>query len=141
MAIAKTLTGASLKLYINGRPFGIATSIEFSVDSGRRQIFGLDQVTPFELAPGASRITGRIECNRLRQDGGLEGRGLATPDKWIMFEKYISIMLVDRLTDSIVLKVDQAAVSDQSWSIVSKDVMKGTFSFMGMGWSNEASES
>ena len=55
---AKTLTGASLKVYINGAPFGVATGISWNTGSGRREIFGLDQVSPWELAPGAQNIGG-----------------------------------------------------------------------------------
>ena len=134
---ASTLAGAGLKIFINNRILGVCTAFEWEADGGRRPIFGLDQVIAFELAPGASTITGRIEYLRLRLDGGLEGRGIAAPDKQILSEKYISIILVDRLTDAVVLKIDNAAVNNQRGNVTSRSLFKGSFTFTGIGFSTD----
>lgn len=57
MAQAVSISGAGLKLYINNRVFGITTSFEWSSDTSRRPIYGLDQISAFELAPGASSVS------------------------------------------------------------------------------------
>lgn len=135
---SSALTGASLKLYINNRVFGIVTGFEWTAEDGRRPIFGLDQNVPFELAPGAQTVTGRVDCLRARQDGGLEGKAVVAPDSDLLLEKYISILLVDRLTGSVVFRCQQAAVNTQTWRVETRGVMKGSFTFTGIDWSNES---
>ncbi len=138
MPTAKTTTGAAYKLYINNRIFGIATGFEWVTSSGRRPIFGLDNVNAIELAPASNSVSGKIDCVRIRLDGGLEGRGINARDEDIMSEKYISIVLIDRLTDTVVFRCDNAAVQQQSWRVDAKNIMRGNFSFLGIDWTNES---
>jgi hypothetical protein len=137
MAKAQSTVGAGYKLYINNRIFGIATGFEFTTGAGRRPIFGLDNVGALELAPANNSVTGKVDCIRIRLDGGLEGRGIAARDEDVMLEKYISIILIDRLTDSVVFRCDQAAVQQQTWRVDAKQVMRGNFTFLGIDWTNE----
>lgn len=134
----KTISGASLKLYINGIPFGIASSISWKTNAGRKPLYGIDSVLPFELAPGAQAVTGTITCTRLRGDGGLEGRGLSAPDHFIALEKYIDILIIDRVTGLTVLKVDKAAINTQSWQATARGLLEGNFEWEGMEWENES---
>lgn len=138
MGRAISTTGASYKLWINNRIIGIATGFEWTSDPGRRPIYGLDQMQPFELAPGPSTITGRVDCIRVRDDGGLEGRGIAASDRNQTLEKYISIMLIDRVSDKVVFRCDQAAVNSQTWRVEAKGLLRGSFSFSGITWINES---
>ena len=137
MGKANSAVGAGLKLYINNRVFGIATGFEWATNSGRRAIFGLDNVNAIELAPASNSVTGKVDCIRIKLDGGLEGRGIAANDDDILSEKYISIVLVDRLTDSVVFRCDTCAVQQQMWRTEAKNVMRGNFTFIGISWSNE----
>lgn len=137
MATSVTLTGAALKLYINGTPFGVATGIQYTSSQGRKTIGGLDQLTPIEIAPGVDRITGQITCVRKRLDGGLEGRGVASRAEDRLLEKYISIVLVDRLTDRIVFRCDNAVIDNQTWNVQAKGIVEITFNFTGISWGNE----
>ncbi len=136
--MSAVLTQARLKLYINGIPFGIATEFGWQSSSGRRQLYGIDSVTPFELAPGGQSVTGNISCLRLTLDGGLEGRNIAAIDSRLTTEKYISILLLDKLTDTPVFWCPEAAVNSQRWSVNSRGILTGSFDFMGIGWENEA---
>lgn len=139
--LQKTLTGAALSLYVNGIPFGVATGISWRTNAGRKPLYGIDSVLPFELAPGAQGVTVEIECYRLRGDGGLEGRGLAVPDSKIFKEKYIDILVIDRLTGLAIFRIDQAAVNSQSWRVNEKGVMQGNFELEGIEWENESFQS
>lgn len=138
MGTPTVLKGADLQIYINGRLFGVATGVRWNANDGRHAIFGIDQYTPFELAPGQCTITGSVECIAQRLDGGLEGRGIHAPEDMMMLEKYISIAIIDRSTDSVILAIENAAIDSQSWQAGAKGVVAGSFSFEGMGWTNEA---
>lgn len=137
MAIAKTLRGPDIKVFINGRIYAPVTSFRFNTATGRRPIMGIDQGTPFELAPGPQHVTGTIEVLRIRNSGGLEGAGIAAPESLILQEKYFTLTVIDRVTDSVILQIDEAALVDQNWSAVAKGVVAGSFSFEGMSWGNE----
>lgn len=138
MGQMRTLRGADIQVYVNGKLFAVATGVRWQSDSGRHAIYGIDQITPFELAPGQSHITGAIECVRHRQDGGLEGRGVTAPESKTMLEKYFGLAVVDRSTDTVILAIESAAVSTQNWQVSAKGELTGTFNFEGLGWTNES---
>lgn len=138
MTEPKTLRGADVQLYINGRIFPICTGVRWRSDAGRHAIYGIDQRTPFELAPGQASVKGTVECLRQRQDGGLEGRGITAPERLTLLEKYVSMALVDRSTDTIVFVIDEAAVNGQNWNVNAKGQLAGSFDFEGIAWTNEA---
>jgi hypothetical protein len=139
MAIVHTLRGADIKVYINSKLFRPVTGLSFTINTGRKAINGIDINTPFELAPGSTRITGSMEIVRARMSGGLEGQGVSAPQNVLLMEKYFSLALVDRMTDSVVLYIEECSVVDQNWHIPSRGIMTGSFTFEGIGWANEAS--
>lgn len=138
MSKPKSLRGADLQVYINGHLFAVATGLRWGADTGRHAIYGIDQYTPFELAPGSTSIKGTIDCVRLRQDGGIEGRGVAAPEEKMLYEKYFSLAVVDRSTDTVVLAIERAAVQSQNWQVNAKGELTGSFGFEGIEWENEA---
>jgi hypothetical protein len=137
MAIAKTLRGADIKVFINGQLFPPATSLRFSATTGRHAIRGVDSHTPFELASGPAEVKGSIEVLRKRASGGLEGAGVVAPEEKILLERYFSLTVVDRLSDTVVLQIDEAALVDQNWSFPGRGIVTGNFSFEGLSWVNE----
>lgn len=148
MAVFKTIRGADLQVYINGELFAVCTGLRWNTSTGRRAINGIDKMSPFELAPGQTAVKGSIDCLRLRQDGGLEGRGIAAPDlprgtsggSYLLYEKYFALAVVDRSTDTIILAIDNCAVGDQNWNVNAKGMLTGNFSFVGIEWANEATK-
>jgi len=117
---------------------GIVNSFEYSIDTGRKAIYGIDSIIPFELAPGPYSITGRIQCVRIRFDGGLEGRGISASQSNLLLEKYVSFSLVDRASDRVIFRLDDAAVITQNWIINERSVMRGSFSFEGLTWYSDS---
>ena len=137
MSIAKSLRGADIRVFINGNIYAPVVSFRWSASTGREAIHGIDQAEAQELAPGASSIKGTFEVVRIRASGGLEGAGIAAPERRILQEKYFSLTIIDRVTDTVVLHIDEAALTDQNWQTASKNITTGSFSFEGLGWSNE----
>lgn len=137
--ITKTLRGADIKVYINGRLFKPVVSFAFSLSSGHHAISGIDNMAPFELAPGPTRIKGNMDLLRARMDGGLEGQGVAATHNNILLEKYFTLALIDRVSDSVILYVEDCVIVDQNWNIQSRNIITGQASFEGIGWANEVS--
>ena len=132
-----TINTNDLIVYINGDVFGVASGLEYEMSYDRRPIRGIDSLFPFELAPAGGMLSGSISCFRLHSDAGLEGRGIAARDYRISRERYFSLQIVDRITDEVILQSDACAVSTQRWSLDTHNVVRGSFSFQGIGWSNE----
>lgn len=138
MARARTISGAHLILYLNGRPYSLATGFSFQVITSRKAIYGVDSGEPYEIAPTTSKVTGQINLIRTIGDGGLEGSGIAAPLENVPREKYVTITLIERSSDTVVFQADQAAVVGQSWNVEAKSLMRGSMQFEAIDWSNEA---
>jgi hypothetical protein len=132
------ITGARVVCYINGQKFGRVSSFRWDSATPRKAIYGLDSSEPYELAPLPSRITGSLTVYRTVGDGGLEGSGIVAQFADIPREKYFSLTLIERSSDTVVFRADDCAVTNQSWDVPSKGVMMGNFSFEALSWSNEA---
>lgn len=137
MATAKTLSGADIKVYVNGRLYSPVSGLKFSASYGRSPLMGIDKSTPFELTSGVCEVKGTLDIFRRRTDGGIQGAGIAATERLILQERYFSLTVVERLSDSVVLQINEASVSDESWNI-GRGIIQGSVSFTGIGWSNEA---
>jgi hypothetical protein len=133
MAQRHALTAADLKMYINNKPFGIATSFEVRMSAGRTPIYGIDSGEPQELAESQYKVTGRINFIKVKLDGGIERRGLVALPHNYKLEKYITINLLDRQFDSSVFFADKAQVISHGFS-VDRGIVKGFLEFEAIGY-------
>lgn len=132
-----TVRGNDLAVYINGNLFGIVSDLRWEQSYGRRAIHGIDSIFPFELASGTADVQGSMSIFRLHNTAGLEGQGIIPVDYKLPRERYFSLQVVDRVSDTVILQINRCAVSQQSWSVASTNVLQGSFSFLGIGWANE----
>lgn len=132
------ITGAHIVVYINGKAFGRATGFSWKSDTSRRAVYALDSIDPYDIQPTTTKITGRVDCIRTINDGGLEGAGIVGTFHDIPREKWVSLMLVERSTGTVIFKSDNVQVAHQSWNIGLKAVVSGSFEFEAIDWSNEA---
>ncbi len=133
----KTIRGADLIIYINNKPFGVTTGIRYQLDEGQHPIYGIDQMTPFELASGQCSIKATVEVIRVRTQAGLEGAGIGIPETKVILKRYFSLSMVDRVTDTTILHVGQASAGTQAWGVNAKGELAGNFSFEGLVWTHE----
>lgn len=138
MAASRLLTGARVILYINGRPYAAVISFKWDSATPKKAIYGLDSGEPYELAPGQTKITGTITLLRTIGDGGAEGAGMVAEFSDVPREKYFTLALVERLTDTQIFRADQCSVTNQGWDIPSKGTVTGSLSFEALTWNNEA---
>lgn len=135
--IAKTLTTAGVRLFVNGGPYARVKSFGWGADTPRKAIQGLDIMEPLELAPTTSRVTCRMQLYRTLGDGGAEGAGLTTPLDSLPRERYFSIQLITRNTDTVIFEARYCSVVRQSWSAPEKGVITGELEIEAIDWSNE----
>lgn len=131
------LTGAKVVLYVNKNP--IARAMEFSWDEAtpHKPVFGLDSIEAFELAPGVTTVTGTIQVVRCSRDGGAEGAGLQVPALDRAYQRYVTLMLIDRDSDTTLFQADRCVVLRQQWSAPTRGIVRGVIQFQAIRAQNE----
>lgn len=137
MSQARVLASARVVCYINGLPLGRVSGFRFSSETPRKATYGIDATEPFELTQTTTRVRGSLSLYRTIGDAGAEGTGLVARYEDLLREKYFSITLLDRGTDTIVFQSYYNSVVSQSWDFQAKGLVTGTVEFEGIEWSNE----
>lgn len=138
MALSRNQVAAHLIVFINGRMFGEATSFRFSSQTPHKANHGLDQLEPYELMPVGTKVTGTIGSLRLRNSGGLEGRGIVAPFSHVGHERYFSILVMDRTNGTAFFRAENCKVLSQDWDVQPRQRVMGQFTFEGIFWGNES---
>jgi hypothetical protein len=134
---SKVIRGADAKVYVNGALLGIVEGWQIAISDGTTEIRGIDNPLPAELAETVYSCTGSLNVYRLRGDGGAEGRGLTALPEKLPHIKYISLRLVDRVTDTPIFESNYVRVNRQQWEIRTKGIMQGQIAWTGIGYVNE----
>lgn len=137
MSRARVIVAANVIVYINNLQYGRVRAFTFTSSTPRDAINGIDSLDPFELAPTSTRITAKMSLYRTLGDGGAEGAGLTTDYDNLAKEKYFSVSLVERGSDTVIFRADYCSVNSQSWDISSREMMTGMVEFEALNWSNE----
>jgi hypothetical protein len=104
----------------------------------KRQIHCVDLFEAAELVPLSGSVSGSITVYRLHRDGGIEGSGLQGTWESIVREKYFSITVVNRLTDTVIFSSPRCSVEGQEWRLPSKAYAMGVITFVGISAGSDA---
>ena len=132
------MMSAHVRCYINQRYEGKITSFNWTGESPRKEIKGIDCLEPFELAITQNRVSGSFTVVRAHLDGGAEGMGVTATSP--IDERYFTLNLVDETTKASLFYAENCAVTNQSWSITPRGMVMGNINFVGVSWKNEASD-
>lgn len=141
MANPQTVVAARLVCYVNGVRYGKVTGFHYSSETSHKEARGIDSLVPYELMPTSVRVTGSMSVVRTTADGGLEGAGLTAPIPDIPRERYFSLTVLDRMTDTVVFRADQCKVTSQSWAVEARSPVSGQFTFQAIIFNNEVGAS
>lgn len=131
------ITGARVFLYLNGRKVGRITSFTWDSITDQKEFVGLDCGEPYEIGPELTKVAGQAGLLRLAGDGGAEGLGIVPQFKDQTKQKYSTIVLVDRVTKTILFRADECMITTQRWAVQPKGRLEGQMSFKGITWNNE----
>lgn len=126
------LTGAHIKLYINNKLYKEVQSIQFSIDYGEQEVYGIDSAYPQEIATTRIQVRGSVQGLRLKMSGGLQGKNMRPLFQEIAGNPYISIRIQDRQSGEDIMFVPQAKVLRESHSAAVKSTYKMNFEWAGM---------
>lgn len=131
MGIPLILTGAHVKVYINNTIYGPCQSIQFQVDYGETEIYGIDAAYPQEIASNRIVVRGSVTGLRVKMSGGLQGKNMRPLYVDIAASPYISIRIADRQSGEDILFIPNAKVSRESHIVATKSTYKLSFDFVG----------
>jgi len=130
------VTGARLILYVNGKKFAPVNSFSPVEDSPHREVHGIDSLEPIELVQGPLTCSGMFTIYRQVHDGGVEGAGMKATWDAETRSKYFSILIVDRITDTIIWESRKNSIVRQSWNFPAKGYVTGNIMFKGLSYGN-----
>jgi hypothetical protein len=131
MATALILTGANIKLYINNQVYKEVQSVQFSVDYGETEIYGIDSLYAQEIAPTKISVRGSVSGLRVKLSGGLQTKNMRPLFVDIAASPYISIRITDRYSGEDILFIPNAKVTREAHQIATKSTYKMNFDFVG----------
>jgi hypothetical protein len=131
------LSSAQVVLFVNGNPFGRVNRFAYSIDTPRRKIHTVDSSLPFELATGASNVSGSMGLYRTHLDGAVDVAVMVAPMLELPREKYFNIVLIDLVSQTVIFKADFCSVDSQSWSFEAKNLVSGSVNFSALSYNNE----
>lgn len=139
MPVNRLTVGAHVVAYINSKQFGIA-DIDWSISYGKRESHGIDWLGPIEFIPGSKTVRGSMTLYKVRGDGGVEAAGMAGTWADTTLEKYFSLLVLDRVSDTTIFRADRCSIDSQSWK-VGRGYIMGQIQFSALEWGNEAQAS
>lgn len=131
MAQAMILTGANIKLYVNNQVYKEVQSVNFTVDYGETEIYGIDAPYPQEIATTKISVRGTVTGLRIKLSGGLQAKNLRPLFVDVLASPYISLRISDRYSGEDILFIPNAKVTRESHSIATKSTYKLNFDFVG----------
>lgn len=136
---SRIIVGAKVVVYVNGRLFGRITAFSFESITNRKPIHTVDIPWAQELAATTVTTRGSMKILRLSGDGGAQGAQLVAPQHQISAEKYMTILVIDRSTETTLFQSDNCQVNSESWEVDARGRMEGSIGFESILWFNETS--
>jgi hypothetical protein len=127
-----SLTGASIRIYINNKVYNSAQSANFTIDYGETAAYGIDSPYPQEIATTKITVSGSIQGIRIKMSGGLQGSNMRPLFQDVAASPYVSIRIQDRQSGEDILFVPSAKVTKESHSIPTKGTYRLSFDFLGI---------
>lgn len=125
------LTGANIRLYVNNNIFNTVQSMNFTVDYGETEIYGIDSPYAQEIAPGKITVRGTVSCVRMKNSGGLQALQMRPGYQDLEASPYISLRINDRQTGEDILFIPNAKITRETHTAATKTTYKLTFEFIG----------
>jgi hypothetical protein len=127
-----TLSGALVKIYINGLVYNEAQSVSYVIDYGEREIYGIDTPFPQEIHSTRLMVAGAISGIRIKKSGGLHSFNAVPIISDIIKAQYVNIRIQDRSSGEDLLFVPNAKITKQNFQVRAKGVAILSFEFRGL---------
>lgn len=129
---AVSLSGALVRIYVNGRVYPEAQSVSYSIDYGEVPTYGIDITFPQEIHSTRTMVTGTISGIRIQNSAGIQSYNARPTILNTIKAEYISIRIQDRKSGEDLLFIPQAKITKQDLQMQSKGMVRLSFNFMGI---------
>jgi len=133
----RLVVAARINCYINGKLIGRVSGITWNSITPHKEARGVDDPFVQEYMPTTLSVGGTITLLRLIGDGGAQGIGISVPQSVVSKEKYFTMVLVERETDTTIFRMIGGICHGEVWQAQAKGVLSGTVNFSGTYWDNE----
>jgi hypothetical protein len=137
MAASTIINGATVQLYVNGALYAKVFAFHFGIDTPQKELRGCDSAQPYELAPTSTSVGGSMTIYRQSRDGGAEAAGLTVPIAKIANAKYVSLLLLEVRSGTILFESQRCAITSQNWDFATHTLAVGTLSFTAIDYLND----
>lgn len=132
MAQSKILHGARAVLYLGNQPQGIFNSCSYSMGYDVAPAWILGRFSPAELVyTGAEVVNLNLSGYRVLDNGSFETGRIPLLSELLTAEGY-TVMLMDRATDKIIMKVVDAKPTGFSGSVSSRSLQEQSMTMQGL---------
>jgi hypothetical protein len=132
----RILTGARAIIKIDDSVVVFATSVSYTVDTEFKEIQGVDESMPEELAPTNIRV--EVRCTNLRVP--MESAAVLGLQPTILShlqQRYVAIDIRDRMTDKTILYVPKAMLVRRDGTVGTRQLATETWTLKGIGYWDE----
>lgn len=126
------LAGPHIRVYINNKLYKEVQQINYTLDYGEYEIFGIDSAYPQEIAPTKATVRGSISGIRIKNSGGIQAYDARPLLRDLMEAPYISIRIQDRQSQEDILYIQSAKITNQRLNASIKSTVKLSFDFIGL---------
>lgn len=133
---ARYMTGARAIIKVNGKLFGFAFGVNYTISTSHTEINTIDDYTPYELAPQRITVNGTMGLFHIPGKGPTAELVQANVMSFLM-HKYITIEISDQMTGQIIFKTDKAVITGKTQTLVAGDISTIQLSWKSVGWTDE----
>jgi hypothetical protein len=128
----RVISGAHIKIWINGTVYNEAQQLSYSIDYGEEPIYGIDSIFPQEIKITRISVTGNISGVRIANSNGLQGYNIRSGIRDSQFAPYISIRIQDNRTEEDILFIPHARIVNEKVNVSAKGIVTSSFAFSGL---------
>lgn len=132
MAQSVVLAGSQVKVYFGGTLLKEIQSINYTINYGEDETYGIDSAFPQEIATTKISVKGNASIVYIQASGGLQGKEIRSRIDQVLYAPYISLRIKDRKNDLDIFFCPQVKVTQETLSIGAKGTVKITLSFSGI---------
>ena len=134
--VGRYMTGLRAIIKVNDKLFGFAFGVSINIKMDTEEIWTIDRVTPYELAPRKTIATGTIGLFHV------PGRDPSSQNVHpsilsFLFHRYISIEVSDQTTGEMIFKTNKAMVVNRSQRIDVESISTIQLEWVAIEWENE----
>ena len=133
---AKYMTGARTVIKVNERIVGFAFQVSWNINTEQTEIYTIDNTLPHEIVPKRIAVSGTIGAFII--PGRSATAEVIQSDMFsFLTNKYITIEVRDSVTDEIIFKTNNAAITNSQGSLTADQVGTMQLSWKAIGWLSE----